>query len=129
FIPCDLQETVADEALAAGIFARIREALDGRPLAALVNNAAVQALGSTDALDRAAWRATLDVNVLAPFLWTQALLPELEAARGLVLNISSIHARLTKPGFVAYATSKGALSAMTRALAVDIGDRVRVNAI
>lgn len=129
FVACDLQATVADEARAAEAFAAIRAALDGRPLAALVNNAAVQVLGDTAALDRAAWRATLDVNVLAPFLWTQALLPELEAARGMVLNIGSIHARLTKPGFVAYATSKGALATMTRALAVDIGARVRVNAI
>src|SRR3546814_11034334 len=47
----------------------------------------------------------------------------------LVLNISSIHARLTKPNFIAYATSKAALSGMTRAMAVELGARVRVNAI
>jgi NAD(P)-dependent dehydrogenase (short-subunit alcohol dehydrogenase family) len=45
------------------------------------------------------------------------------------VNISSIHARLTKPDFVAYATSKAALSGLTRAMAVDLGDRIRVNAI
>jgi NAD(P)-dependent dehydrogenase (short-subunit alcohol dehydrogenase family) len=50
-------------------------------------------------------------------------------AKGCVINISSIHARLTKPNFVAYATSKAALSGMTRAMAVDLGGRVRVNAI
>jgi NAD(P)-dependent dehydrogenase (short-subunit alcohol dehydrogenase family) len=98
-------------------------------LAGLVNNAALQVLGPAEQLTREDWRATLDVNLLAPFLWAQALLPELEAARGAVLNISSIHARLTKPGFVAYATSKAALSGMTRAMAVELGSRVRVNAI
>lgn len=57
------------------------------------------------------------------------MLPQLEQARGSVINISSIHARLTKAHFVAYATSKAALSGMTRAMAVDLGGRVRVNAI
>lgn len=129
FIACDLARTVADPDYAEQGFAAVRKALDGRPLAALVNNAAVQVLGPVESLDRDAWRRTLDVNLLAPFFWAQNLLPELAAARGCVLNISSIHARLTKSGFVAYATSKAALSGMTRAMAVELGARVRVNAI
>ena len=129
YVACDLQRTVADPAYAGQTFARIRELLRGDPLATLVNNAAVQVLGPVESLSREDWRSTLDVNLVAPFLWAQALLPELEAARGAVLNISSIHARLTKPGFVAYATSKAALSGMTRAMAVELGSRVRVNAI
>src|SRR3546814_935279 len=129
YIACDLRRTVADEAYAKEAFSSIRQALDGRPLAALINNAAVQILGSADALSRENWRSTLDVNLLAPFLWAQAFLPELEAVQGTVLNISSIHARLTKPNFIAYATSKAALSGMTRAMAVELGARVRVNAI
>lgn len=129
YLACDLARTVADPAYAEQVFADVRAALAGRPLAALVNNAAVQVLGPVESLDRDAWRRTLDVNLLAPFFWAQSLLPELSAARGCVLNISSIHARLTKPGFVAYATSKAALSGMTRAMAVELGARVRVNAI
>ena len=58
---------------------------------------------------------SLDVNVLAPFLLIQALLAELEAAKATVINIGSIHARLTKRGFATYATSKAALAGMTRA--------------
>jgi NAD(P)-dependent dehydrogenase (short-subunit alcohol dehydrogenase family) len=126
---CDLARTVDDEAYANAIFANLRTALNGKPLTGLINNAAVQILGPVAQLDRAAWRKTLDVNLLAPFLWSQAFLPELEAASGSILNISSIHAKLTKPEFVAYATSKAALSGMTRAMAVEIGARVRVNAI
>ncbi|GAB3334312.1 SDR family NAD(P)-dependent oxidoreductase [Marilutibacter aestuarii] len=129
YISCDLARTVRDPAHAGEIFAKVRAALGARPLDALINNAAIQILGSIESLDRDAWRDSLEVNLLAPFIWTQALLPELEASRGSVLNISSIHARLTKPGFVAYATSKAALSGMTRAMAVELGSRVRVNAI
>jgi len=129
YIEADLLRTVADEAFAAEVFGRITAALGGQGLAALVNNAALQVLGGADSLSRSDWRRTLDVNLLAPFVWTQALLPALESARGSVLNVSSIHARLTKKNFVAYATSKAALSGMTRALAVDLGGRVRINAI
>lgn len=129
YLACDLQRTVAEPGYAAQVFADLRAALGGRRLDTLVNNAAVQILGPVDRLGRDDWRTSLDVNLLAPFFWAQAFLPELEAAAGSVLNISSIHARLTKPGFVAYATSKAALSGMTRAMAVDLGPRVRVNAI
>jgi NAD(P)-dependent dehydrogenase (short-subunit alcohol dehydrogenase family) len=89
----------------------------------------VQILGGADSLTRNDWQQTLNVNLVAPFIWTQALLPALEHAKGSVVNISSIHAKLTKKNFVAYATSKAALSGMTRALAVDLGPRVRINAI
>ena len=129
FIAADLQQTVADETYADDVFSQIRQALAGRPLKALINNAAVQVLGKTEKLSREDWRKTMDVNVLAPFFWTQALVPELEAGTGCVLNISSIHARLTKPNFAAYATSKAAMSGLTRALAIDLGGRIRVNAI
>ena len=129
YLQADLARTVADEAWAAELFARIEAALQGQGLSALVNNAALQVLGGADSLSRDDWHRTLDVNLLAPFVWTQALLPALERVHGSVINVSSIHARLTKKNFVAYATSKAALSGMTRALAVDLGGRVRVNAI
>lgn len=129
WIEVDLERTVDDAAYAAGLMASIRTHVGNGALHALVNNAAVQLLGGVDSLTRDDWRQTLNVNLVAPFIWAQSLLPELEAARGCVVNISSIHARLTKRNFVAYSTSKAALSGMTRALAVDVGDRIRINAI
>ncbi|MBE2259443.1 MAG: SDR family oxidoreductase [Rhodobacteraceae bacterium] len=129
YLEVDLARTVADTAYSADVFGRIRVLLAGQGLAVLVNNAATQVLGGAETLGRDDWRHTLNVNLLAPFFWTQALLPALEQARGSIINISSIHARLTKPGFVAYSTSKAALSGLTRALALDLGGRVRINAI
>ena len=129
YLQVDLARTVQDEAYAADVFARIQTQTSTHGLAALINNAAVQILGGVDSLTRSDWQQTLQVNLLAPFIWAQALLPALEAAKGSVVNISSIHARLTKKNFVAYATSKAAMSGMTRAMAVDLGGRVRVNAI
>jgi len=129
YLAADLISLVNDEACANTVVGAVREALHGRGLNVLINNAAIQILGGADSLRREDWRTTLDVNLLAPFLLTQALLPELEAVKGSVINVGSIHARLTKKNFVAYATSKAALAGMTRALAVDLGPRVRVNAI
>lgn len=129
YLQADLARTATDEADAQRCFEQVRDWLGGAPLDALINNAALQVLGGVPTLSRDDWNRTLQVNLLAPFFWAQGLLPELSAAHGSVINVSSIHARLTKRAFVAYATSKAALSGMTRAMAVDLGPAVRVNAI
>lgn len=129
YLRIDLQTVVSDPVCAAEVTSVIRDFINGCGVKVLINNAAIQILGGVSSLSMADWHLTLDVNLLAPFLLTQGLLPELELAGGSVINISSIHARLTKANFVAYATSKAALSGMTRAMAVDLGGRVRVNAI
>ena len=96
----------------------------------LVCNAAVQRLGRLQDLTLDDFTETLAVNVTAPAMMIQLLLAELQAAGGSVVNISSIHANLTKPGFSAYAASKGGLVSLTKALAVELGPLgVRVNAV
>ncbi len=117
-------DTAGGAALIAALRAETRGALS-----AIVHNAAFQVVKPTAELSPEDWQTTLNVNLMAPFWLTQAFLPELKARHGSVLAISSIHERLTKPGFVAYATSKSALSGMVRAMAVDLGGQVRVNAI
>lgn len=62
-------------------------------------------------------------------LLSQYFIPLLEQEKGVIVNIASIHQQLTKPRFVSYATSKSALVGLTKAMAVDLKDRVRVNAI
>ncbi len=126
YFQADLTDLVTDVSKAQELLVVIRESLAGHGLSVLINNAAVQILRDVGSLSRADWRDTLNVNLLAPFFLSQALLPELESARGCVLNIGSIHARLSKRRFAAYATSKAALGALTRAMALDLGGRVRV---
>ena len=129
YLEVDLGKTVQDEVYALTIFEEIKKIIGGDSLKGLINNAAIQILGGIDDLSRSKWQETLNVNLMAPFIWTQALISNLESSHGSVVNISSIHATLTKKNFVAYATSKAALSGMTRALAVDVGPRIRINAI
>ena len=111
----------------AGVEA-LRAATGGR-LKALVANAAYQVVKPSEQLTAADWQQTLGVNLLSPFWLAMAFKDELAANAGSFLAISSIHERLTKPGFVAYATSKAALSGMVRAMAVELGGTVRCNAI
>ena len=127
FVQADLKEVCRNEACLKRFVQQLN--LPPAGLNVLVNNAAVQILNRTEMVSVQDWRDTLDVNVLAPFLLAQALLPYLEMAGGSVVNMGSVHATATKPGFVCYATSKAALIGLTRALAVDLGGRVRVNAI
>lgn len=107
---------------------QLQEILHGR-LTVLVNNAAIQIVKPVAELAASDWDATLNTNLLAPFFLIQRFLPELRAARGSVVNIASIHANVTKAEFAAYATSKGALVSMTKALAIELAPEVRVNAI
>ena len=76
------------------------------------------------------WDKTLTVNAVAPFFLLQGFLEQLIKTHGHVINISSIHSRLTKANFSCYATSKAAVEALTRSLALELSAKgVSVNAI
>ncbi len=129
FVEADLNRIAEDDAALETFAKDVRGALEGAELTVLINNAAAQILAPVDGLTMDAWRRTMNVNLTAPFRLVQTFLPELEAARGCVINIGSVHAQATKPEFAAYATSKAALHGLTRALAVDLGARVRVTCL
>ena len=99
-------------------------------LDALVNNAALQvAKPLADTTDED-WAAVQATNAAAPFVATREAASYLEATRGAIVNVSSVHAMATSAGLSAYAASKGALLALTRVAAIELGPRgVRVNAV
>ncbi|MBD2664822.1 hypothetical protein B6N60_04094 [Richelia sinica FACHB-800] len=129
FIQADIQALCTNLKYQTDFLDKIRSALGNNGLFALINNAAIQILGSTEEVQINHWRQTLDTNLIAPFLLIQGLLPELKLSGGSVVNIASVHAISTKPGFICYATSKTALVGLTKAMAVDLGNKVRINAI
>lgn len=124
FYKVDLQEIVLNTDARNNFFNYVTNWLGNDKLDLLVNNAAVQCLGNVKDLDLEIWNKTLNVNLLAPFFLIQGLLDQLINSKGCVINISSIHARATKSNFVAYATSKAAISGMNRALSVELGSQV-----
>ena len=99
----------------------------------LVNNAAVTNSGGKpgEALDIATWDLVMQVNVRGAWLMTNACLPALRASgRGAVVNLASDTPLWGAPNLLAYTASKGALIAMTRTLARELGaDGITVNAI
>ena len=129
FVAGDLARFWREPEQRTQLVAALRRELAAPRLDVLVNNAALQVVADARSTTAADWNDTLATNLLAPFALIQELLPELEAARGSVVNIGSVHAQLTLPRSVCYATSKAALAGMTRALAVELGDEVRVNCI
>jgi NAD(P)-dependent dehydrogenase (short-subunit alcohol dehydrogenase family) len=129
FIQADIEALSSNSEYHNIIFVKIREYLNNQGLFGLINNAAIQILGKTEEVQLEHWRQTLDINLIAPFLLIQGLLPELKKAKGSVVNIASVHAVNTKPGFICYATSKSALVGLTKSMALDLGSDVRINAI
>ncbi|MEO1284968.1 MAG: SDR family oxidoreductase, partial [Pseudomonadota bacterium] len=81
--------------------------------------------------DLRSWGQVFHVNFFAPVLLARGLIAELSAAKGAIVNVTSIAGARVHPfAGPAYATSKAALAALTREMANDLGPRgIRVNAI
>ena len=127
FIRFDIQQFVNDAAYRirfTQIFDEVIPRLD-----VLINNAAVQRLDRLENIKLEDWKESLDVNLTGPMMLSKLFLDRLEQSQGCIINIGSIHQQLTKPAFVTYATTKSALVGLTKALAIDLEGRVRVNAI
>ncbi|MFN0304406.1 MAG: SDR family oxidoreductase [Burkholderiales bacterium] len=127
FVPVDLAVPASIEACAAQAAATLG-GLDG-----LVNNGAITSSGgvSLESLDIDVWDRVMTVNVRGTWLMTRAVLPHLRAAgHGRVVNIASDTALWGAERLMAYVASKGALIAMTRSMARELGeDAITVNAI
>jgi NAD(P)-dependent dehydrogenase (short-subunit alcohol dehydrogenase family) len=97
---------------------------------ALVNNAGGEVQGPLESLAEADLEAMLRTNLMSVFLCTRAALDELRRSRGAVVNLGSTVVSRPPRGRFGYVATKGAVEAMSRALALDLGaDGIRVNVI
>ena len=132
-----IQLDLADAANTEAAIAEIKNRLPDGQLHALVNNAAISpkaeggARLSSIETDLATWQHVFAVNFFAPIMLARGLIEELKAAKGSVVNVTSIAGSRVHPfAGTAYSTSKAALAALTREMAADFGKLgVRVNAI
>jgi len=109
-------------------FAWLAERTDG--LHAIVNNAAIQICKPLVEMSVEEWDAVLASNLRSIFLTARHGFPLLRAAKGAVVNVSSVHAVATSVEVAAYAASKAGILALTRAMALEFASAgVRVNAI
>ena len=121
---------VSDEAQVAALFAALEGRLGG--LDVLVNCAGVAGpTGPLEALDLAAWKHCLTVNLDGTFLCCRAAVPLLRrAGGGLIVNFSSTAGFMGYPGRSPYATAKWGIVGLTKSLAMELGaEGIRVNAL
>lgn len=112
----------ADAAGVAASAARTRDELG--PVTILVNNAGTTAYEPFTSISEAAWDRMIGINLKGPFLVTKELVPDMLAAGwGRIVNISSSSAQTGAPSMAHYASSKGGVIGLTRALAVEYIDK------
>jgi NAD(P)-dependent dehydrogenase (short-subunit alcohol dehydrogenase family) len=96
----------------------------------LVNSVGSWPRAAVDAFDPVEWDRLIRLNLSAPMYTIAALLPQLRAARGSVVNLSSTTALRGAPTMIAYSAAKAGLLGLTRSLAVALGpDGIRVNCV
>jgi NAD(P)-dependent dehydrogenase (short-subunit alcohol dehydrogenase family) len=97
----------------------------------LVNNAGFGRLGTVETTDIADWNAVINVNLNGVFLCSRFAVPVLRAAGGgSIINLASTISVVGIPDRAAYVAAKGAVAALTRAMAIDHAkDGIRVNSI
>jgi glucose 1-dehydrogenase len=98
----------------------------------LVNNAGFQKESPSEALDVETYRRILDVNLTGAVICAREALAHFvkRGGGGNIINCSSVHQIIPKPGYLAYSISKGAMANLTRTLALEFGGRgIRVNAV
>ena len=132
-----IQVDLRDHADTVRAVREMRERLREGKLHALVNNAAISPKGPRGerlgvlASDMELWRQVFEVNFFAIVWLARGLIEELTAAKGAIVNVTSIAGSRVHPfAGAAYATTKAALGSLTREMAADFGPLgVRVNAI
>jgi glucose 1-dehydrogenase len=119
---------LADPAVPEQLVGQAREAF-GR-LDALVNNAGLTKAKPALELTGEDFDAIFAVDVRAAFLLSQEAAPLLREHGGSIVNVTSVHEHVPRPGFLLYAAAKAALGMLTRGLALELAsDGIRVNAV
>ena len=124
-----VQADVSKPADVDRLFAEADKAFGGR-LDVLVNNAGIYPFAPLDQVTPEHFHKVIDVNVLGLILATQAAAKRFGDKGGAVVNVSSVASVKGFPGSTVYSATKGAVDAVTRVLATELGPRkIRVNAV
>lgn len=124
-----VRHDVTDEQSAVDVMERVRAA--HAKLDILVNAAGIEIETTIEDTSLAEWNRVFAVNVTGMFLTSKHALPLLRAAgKGSIINFGSYDGFIADPSLAAYCASKGAVHALTRAMACDYGaEGIRVNAV
>ncbi len=114
---------VTDHASIATAADEVKTAVGTAGLAGLVNNAGIAVSGPLEFIPIEDWRRQLEVNVIGQVAAIQAFLPLIRAAKGRIVNVSSIGGRIALPLVGPYAASKFALEAISDSLRRELRDQ------
>ena len=110
------------------VFAEAKRAFDSIDI--LVNNAGIYEFAPIENVTEDHFHKQFNLNVLGPLLATQAAVKLFGPSGGSIVNISSVVSTMSVPNAAVYSATKGAVDALTRSLAKELGPRkIRVNAI
>ncbi|WP_116100907.1 SDR family NAD(P)-dependent oxidoreductase [Amycolatopsis thermalba] len=128
-VPDGLRVDVTDDESVRRAISAVVERFGGLDI--VVNNAGVGAQGTVADNDDAEWLRVLDVNLLGMVRVSRAALPHLRRSRAAaIVNVGSIAATAGLPQRALYSASKGAVAALTRAMAADhLREGIRVNCV
>jgi glucose 1-dehydrogenase len=125
-VEADVSDEAAVDAMVGGLLQRW-----GR-LDILVNNAGIQAETPGGGFETGTLRKVLGVDLDGPAFCARAAIAHFlsRPGGGCIINTTSVHERVPKPGYLAYSMAKGALGNLTRTLALEFADKgIRVNAV
>ncbi len=128
----DVHPVVADVTDQDSLDAAMQQVADAfGAIDVLVNNAGISAVGTVEDNDEEEWHRVLDVNLVGMVRATKAALPYLRrSTHAAIVNVSSIAATAGLPNRVLYSASKGAVHALTLAMAADsVTEGIRVNCV
>jgi pteridine reductase len=123
-IAADMLDITAVERLAAQVLERTGGRLD-----VLVNNASNFYPTPIGTITLEQWDDLLGSNLKAPLFLSQALVPALRSARGVIVNIVDVHSQRPLRDHPVYGAAKAGLAMLTRSLAKDLGPDIRVNGV
>lgn len=124
-VGADMLDIADIERMAAEVVRRI----GSNKLDVLVNNASSFYPTPLGTVTPEQWRDLMGSNLKAPLFLSQALLPALRAARGVIINIVDVHSQRPLRDHPVYGAAKAGLAMLTRSLAKDLGPDVRVNGV
>lgn len=123
-----VQADVSDAASVRAMVDTVQRAF--REIDILVNNAGILASQPVGSIDQAAFDQQFRINAFSAILVSQAVLPQMPARGGRIVNVSSSQAFRPRAGLAVYGASKAAVSALTQAFALELGPRnITVNAV
>ncbi|HEY9181634.1 MAG TPA: pteridine reductase [Gammaproteobacteria bacterium] len=123
-VAADMLDIDSVERMAKQVLERTAGKLD-----ILVNNASNFYPTPIGTITPEQWHDLMSSNLKAPLFLSQALLPALRAARGVIINIVDVHSQRPLRDHPVYGAAKAGLAMLTRSLAKDLGPQVRVNGV